>query len=327
MIIMNLNRALSLAVFAGFTSFVSMVGSLTAQTYPSKPIRVVVPVTPGPLDTLARLLSERMQEQFRQPFIIENRPGAGGNIGAELVAKSSPDAYTLLYAIDTTFTVNPSLYRKSNFDYEKDFSPVTLIGEFGLVLAVNPQFPANNLQDFIELGKRRALSYGSSGNGSPAHLAFAYFQNVAGIKGNHVPYKGATQSVTDLLAGQIDSSLVVVSAVAPHIRAGKLRGLGVSVAARSPLVPEVPTIAELGFPGFDVGFGFLVMVPAATPEALVNLLHGAIKTAMEDPRAKQNLLVQGINPMALQPKEARDWIRKSRTRWASVVQQSQMSLD
>jgi tripartite-type tricarboxylate transporter receptor subunit TctC len=200
---MNLNRALSLAVFAGFTSFVSMVGSLTAQTYPSKPIRVVVPVTPGPLDTLARLLSERMQEQFRQPFIIENRPGAGGNIGAELVAKSSPDAYTLLYAIDTTFTVNPSLYRKSNFDYEKDFSPVTLIGEFGLVLAVNPQFPANNLQDFIELGKRRALSYGSSGNGSPAHLAFAYFQNVAGIKGNHVPYKGATQSVTDLLAGQI----------------------------------------------------------------------------------------------------------------------------
>jgi len=190
--------------------------SAGAQTYPSKPVRVIVTTVPGPLDTFARLITDKVSTALKQPFVIENKPGAGGNIGAELVAKSPADGYTLLFALDTTFTVNPSLYKKLPFDPAKDFAPISVPVTYGQMLAVNAAVPAKNIAELVQLAKQKKMTYASGGNGSPSHLAFAYFLATSGVEMSHIPYKGTGQSIVDVVAGQVDAIFAVTNGVLPE---------------------------------------------------------------------------------------------------------------
>jgi tripartite-type tricarboxylate transporter receptor subunit TctC len=209
------------------------VGGAMAAGYPEKPVRVLITTVPGPLDAFARIVMLQVQQRLKQTFVIENKPGAGGNLAADAVAKAPADGYTLLFALDTTFTVNPELYDKMPFDVAKDFAIISVPVTYSQVLAVNPAIPANNLGDFVKYAKTKNLSYASGGNGSPSHLTMAAFLNTAGVEMIHVPYKGTGQSVIDVMSGQVDSVFAVGSGVLPHAKAGKLRAIAISGGQRS----------------------------------------------------------------------------------------------
>ena len=217
-----------------------------AQQYPIKPIRVVVSTVPGPLDAFARIICDKISASIKQPLVVENRAGAGGNIAAEVVMKSPADGYTLLFSIDTTFTVNPSIYKKLPFDPAKDFATISVPVTYGQMLAVHPSVAANSVPELVALARQKPLTYASGGNGTPSHLSSAYFLSTAGIEMTHVPYKGTGQSIVDVVAGQVNTIFAVTTGVLPHVKAGKLRGLAVSSASRSMQAPDLPPIAEAG---------------------------------------------------------------------------------
>jgi tripartite-type tricarboxylate transporter receptor subunit TctC len=290
-----------------------------SQPYPGKPVKVVVTTVPGPLDTFARMIVDKMAVSLKQPFIIENRPGAGGNIGAELVAKSPADGYTLLFAIDTTFTVNPAVYKTLPFDPVKDFATISVPVTYGQLLAVHPAVPARSVAELVALAKQKHLTYASGGNGSPSHLSSAYFLSTAGIDMTHIPYKGTGQSVIDVVAGQVDTIFAVVTGVLPQVKGGKLRALAISSAKRSALAPEVPTIAESGYPGFDVSFAYALMAPAGTPDEIVQLLSREVKSALAQPDVQEKNRTFDYVPTGLDPKQSAAWLKENRERWTGVV--------
>ncbi len=296
-----------------------------AQPYPNKPIKMVVSTVPGPLDTFVRILAEKMSASLKQPIVIENKAGAGGNIAAELVAKSPPDGYTLLFAIDTTFTVNPGLYKKLPFDPVKDFVAISVPVTYGQMLTVHPSVPANNVAELIALSKQKQLSYGSGGNGSPSHLVSAYFLATAGASMTHIPYKGTGQSVVDALGGRLDMLFAVTTGVLPHVKEGKLRALAVSSGKRSPLAPDVPTIAESGYPGFDVAFAYALMAPAGTPDDVVQLLSRELLKAMAQPDVQEKNRIADYAATNLDPKQSAAWLAENRERWTKVIQQNNIS--
>lgn len=292
-----------------------------AQDYPARPVRIVVPLAPGGFaDVPARLLAPRLAAELGGTFFVENHPGAGSTIGAEMVAKSKPDGDNLLFTA-TPHVISASLYRKLPYDALKDFAPVALIASGPYVLVVNRDMPVHSVRELIAAAKAQPgkIDYASSGNGSAQHLVAALFATMAGVDMYHVPYKGSGQAMQDLLGGRVKVSFAGVPNVLAHVRSGRLRALGVTTAKRWPDLPDVPTIAEAGVPGYEATLWLCLLAPAGTPQAVVDKLSGAIKQALADPEVLQNLRHAGIAPSYLGPKELGGYLRTEHQKWAKVV--------
>ena len=301
-----------------------------AQAYPSKPIHFVVPYPAGgPLDTVARLVGQKVSESVKQPIIVDNKPGAGGNIGADLVAKAAPDGYTLLMGAVATHAINPTLYASIPYDAQKDFIPVTQIASTPNVLVVNPSLPVTSLHEFIAYAKAHpgSLNFGSGSTGSAGHLAGELFKSMAGVDMTHVPYKGAAPAMTDLIGGRLQLMFDNLASSLVQIKAGKVRALAVTTAKRTELAPELPTIAESGLPGFDINTWFGLFVPAGTPPAIVERLHGEFASALQAPEVRSKMLALGAEPVGDTPAQFAQYIRSEAVKYAKLVKASGAKVD
>lgn len=300
-----------------------------AQAYPSKTIRIVVPYPPGgTTDILTRLLGQKMGEAWGQQVIIDNRAGASGNIGAEAVVRSPGDGYTLLSA-STVHTVNPSLYSKLAYDPLKDFTAVTLLAQVANILVVHPSLPVKTVKEFIAFAKKRPgqLNYSSAGNGSAPHLTAEMFKMSTGVNIVHVPYKGAAPAITDLLAGHVMLTFATAPSGVPHVQAGRLRALGVSSAKRIPALPNVPTIAEAGVPGYEaIGWNGLTG-PAGMPQAVTDKLNAEVVKIMQNPDVSKRLSELGLEPRTSTPAEFSAFLKAEVVKWAKVVKDSGAKVD
>jgi tripartite-type tricarboxylate transporter receptor subunit TctC len=292
-----------------------------AQPYPTKPVRIVVPFAPGgPADLYARVVGEKLQGVLGQSFVVENKPGAGSIIGTDAVAKSAPDGYTLLM-MSNTHTVNESLVPDKPFQLMRDFVPVAPVNYSDLVLVVHPSVPANNLREFIALAKAKpgALNYASSGTGTPYHMAGELFKAMAGVNILHVPYKGSSGARTDILGGQVQMMFDAITTMAPNVQAGKLKALGTSGSARSAVLPDVPTVAEAGVPGYDAVIWLGIMAPAGTPRPVVERLNAEITKIVNAPEMKAAWGRQGAIAMSMTPDEFARFMRDDIDKWARIV--------
>lgn len=262
---------------------------LAEDAYPTKAIQVVVPYPAGgPADVMARILADRLSASFKQPIVVMNRPGAGGNIGGKAVAVAEPDGYTLLFTVDASLTANPALYGpQMGFDPLKDLRAVSTVVTFGATLAVNPSLKVGSVGQFVELAGKQPLNYASAGNGSTGQLNMELFTDLARIKVTHIPYKGAAPALNDMVGGQVASGFLVTPGVAPFVKAGKLMALAVSSEKRSRLLPDVPTIAEAGYPGATLEFGMVLLAPARTPEPIMRKLQEETRQAMASPEVRK----------------------------------------
>lgn len=295
-----------------------------AQAYPSKPVRLVVNFPPGgPADVLARSMSEALQTVFKQPFVVENKPGAGGNIGADQVAKSAADGHTVLFGIDTTFTVNPHIYKSMAFKAD-DLKPLMVMASSGLMLGVNPSTGFKTMKDFMAGGTSRTLNFSSAGNGSPGHLAVEIFTDAAKVKLQHIPYKGNTPAVTAILAGEVDGGVLATPGLLPHVKAGKVTALAVTSRQRSKLAPEVPTVAEVGLKGLEQEILYVAMVPSATPDAVVQVLQQAMTEAFKRPDIQARLANLDLFYEGLGGTQARKRMADLSTRYAAIVKATGM---
>ena len=295
--------------------------SALAQAFPSKPIRLIVPFPAGvgALDLLSRGISQQVAESVGQPVIVDNRPGASGAIGAEAVARSAPDGYTILMGMTTTHAINPALNPKLTYNPVTDFTPISLVAVEPLILVVNSGVPANTLQEFIRLAKSKpGMSFGSAGNGSPHHLAGETLRSMAGVDVVHVPYKGAIPALTDLVGGRLQFMFFSLAAAEPHIKAGKLRALAIATAKRVPGV-DLPTFAESGYPGFEFTSWYAVFGPAGVPEAVVSRLHAEIVKALATQDLRERLQKQRITLVGNSPAELAAHVRTELARWTNVV--------
>jgi tripartite-type tricarboxylate transporter receptor subunit TctC len=301
-----------------------------AQPYPSKPIRLVVPYPPGgPLDTVARLTAQKVSEATQQPVIVDNKPGAGGNIGADLVAKSPADGYTILLGAVATHAINPALYASMPYDAVRDFIPVTQLASTPNVLIVHPSIPAANVREFITYAKANPgkLNFGSGSTGSAGHLAGELFKAMAGLDMTHVPYKGAAPAMQDLVGGQIQLMFDNLASALGQVRAGKVKGLAVTTAKRTPLAPDLPTIAESGLAGFDISTWFGIFVPAGTPREAVERLHAEFTRALAAPDVREKILTLGAEPVGNRPEEFAAYIRREAAKYARVIKASGAKAD
>ena len=300
--------------------------SALAQGYPSKPIRFVVPYPPGgSVDIAARALGQKLTEAWGQPVVVDNRAGAGGNIGADLVAKSPADGYTLLMGAVATHAINPTLYAKIPYDPVKDFTPVALVVQVPNILVVNPAVAASTVKELIALARAKpgTLNFGSGSTGSTGHLAGELFNTMAGVKMVHIPYKGAAPAMADLLAGQVQLMFDNLANALPNVQAGKLRALAVTTLARSPAVPQLPTVAESGLPGFDLTTWFGVMVPAGTAPEIVAKLNAEIVRALAAKDMRERLEKMGAEvPTNNTPEHFAAFIRTEAAKYAKVVKDS-----
>ena len=292
-----------------------------AQTWPAKPVRMVVPLSPGGFaDVPARLLAPRLSAQFGRQFYVENRPGAGGTMGTDHVAKSEPDGHTLLFTA-TPHVISPWLYKTMPYDALKDFAPVARMASGPYALVVNPELKVGSVAELIAAAKAQPgeIYYASSGNGSAQHLVTAMFASLAGINLNHVPYKGSGPAMQDLVSGQVKVSFAGIPNVLSHVRSGRLRILAVTTAARWPELPEVPTIAEAGVPGYEAALWLALLAPAATPAEIVQRLHAEVEVALQDPELLKSLRAAGIAPSPLRPQELGAFMRAEHEKWGRVV--------
>jgi tripartite-type tricarboxylate transporter receptor subunit TctC len=301
-----------------------------AQPYPSQPIKMIVPFTAGgTTDILARTIGQKLSESLHQPVIVENRPGAGGNIGADAVAKAKPDGYTILMGTIGTQAINTSLYSKMPYDSARDFAPVTLVAIVPNVLMVHPSVPAKNVKELIALAKAKPgqLNFASSSTGGSPHLSGEMFKQMTGVDIVHVPYKGSAPAITDLLGGQVTLMFDNLPSGLPQVKAGKLRALGVTSARRSPAAPDIPTIAESGVPGYEVDSWFGILAPAGTPAEIVNKLNAEIVRILKLPDVNERLAEQGAQPVGDTPQHFAEHIRKETAKWAKVVKASGAKAD
>jgi len=301
-----------------------------AQAYPSKTVRVVVPYPGGSTpDIVARTLATKLQTSFGQPFIVENKPGAGGNIGADAVAKAAPDGHTLLVAVNGPVAVNKHLYKEMPYDPDKDLLPISLLASSPQMLAVIPAVGANNFGDFIKIARQKPgrFSYASVGSGSASHLTMELLKNDAKLFIVHIPYRGFPPAVTDMLAGNIDAIFAIIPAVLPHVRAGKLNALAVTAMKRSSLAPGVPSVAELGYPQLESLAWIGLLAPAGTPQSLVSRLHAEAVKAMRSADTQESLGRQGFDVIAGSPAEFSSWIRAESAKWARVIRVSGATAD
>ena len=294
-----------------------------AADYPTKPIRLVVGFAPGGgTDTTARAMSQKLTEALGQQVVVDNRPGAAGNIAAELVSKATPDGYTLLMGTIAALSINPSLYSKLPFDPIKDFAPITQAVDSTNILSLHPSVPANSVKELIALAKAKPLNYGSSGVGGTGHLAGELFNTMAGVKMTHVPYKGGGPAMIDLVGGQVQLVFATAASAVPQIKGGKIKGIAVTTAKRSALMPNLPTISEAGLPGFDANNWYGVLAPAKTPRPIIMRLNSEIAKVLAMPDVKNFLFNQGLDPAPGTPEQFAAYIKSEMTKWAKVVKAS-----
>jgi len=296
-----------------------------ADAYPAKPVRFVVAFPPGGgTDIIARSIARKLTERLAQQVVVDNRPGAGGNIGTDIVAKSAPDGHTLLMGSAGPLAINASLFGKMPFDPIKDLTPVTLAASTPNVLVVHPSLKAATVKELIALARARPgeINFASSGHGTPAHLAGELFNSMAGVKMVHVPYKGAAPALTDLLGGQVQLMFSTMPPALPHVKDGKLRALAVTSAKRSPATPELPTVDEIALPGFEANTWHGVVAPAGTPAAIVARLNREIVAILHLPEVVERLSAQGAEAVGSTPEEFAAYIRSETVKWAKVVRES-----
>ncbi len=313
--------ALAHRILAGLMLATALLAQAQAQTFPQRPIQVVVPVAAGGgTDVLARAVGQKVSEILGQPLVVENKLGAGGNIGVELVVKAKPDGYTLLFS-PSTIATNVAVYRKLPYDLLKDLQTVTLIGQTDVVLVVHPSVKATNLKEFVELARSRPgkMNFGSAGLGSSQHLTAEYFNQLAGTSSNHIPYKGQSQAMTDLVGGQLDYMFSPLQNALPFIRQGQIRAIALAAKQRHRDQPQLPTLGESGYPGAEVSNWFAVYAPAGTPPAVVKKLHGAYAKALAQPEIKAKLEGMGFDILQTTPEQATDFMRAELVRWARVA--------
>ena len=301
-----------------------------AASYPTKPVRLVVPFPAGgTTDILARAVAQQLSVGWGQQVIVDNRPGAGGNIGSELVAKAAPDGYTLLMGTVGTHAINPSLYAKMPYDHVKDFTPVVLVAGVPNVLVVNPSLPVHSVPELIAYAKANPgkLNFASSGNGTSIHLSGELFRTMTGVDMTHVPYKGSAPALTDLIGGQVQLMFDNLPSSLQFIRTGKLRALAVTSAARSTALPELPTLAEAGLPGFEASSWFGILAPAGTPKDIVAKINAAVGSWLASPEAKEKLLAQGAIAAGGSPDAFVKHIDAETAKWAKVVKASGAHID
>ena len=300
-------------------AFVSL--EVCGQGWPSRPIRMVVPLSPGGFaDVPGRILAARLSSLLGYNVFVENRPGAGGTIGADFVAKSAPDGYTLLFT-GTPHVISAWIYKKLPYDALKDFEPVALVASGPYVLVVNPQLSVNSVRELMAAAKAQPgkIDYASSGNGSAQHLVSALFASMAGIELNHVPYKGSGPAMQDLLGGQVKVSFAGIPNVLPHVKAGRLRALAVSTPQRSPDLPDVPTVAEAGVPGYQATLWLNLAAPSGTPAEIVQRLYTETAKALQDAELQQNFRAAGVEASPMSPQELAGFLRAEYEKWGKVV--------
>ena len=322
-------RIVAVWVAIGAT-FVTFATPAVAQPYPSKPVRLVVPFPPGgSLDFAGRLIAQKLTETWNQPVVVENKPGAGGNIGADLVAKAPADGYTILLGALSTHAVNPSLYAKMPYDAAKDFAPITLIAVTPNVLVVNASSPVQNVKEFIAYTKANPgkLSFGSGSNGSAGHLAGELYKVETGTDAVHIPYKGGAPATQALLAGDTQFMFDNLANAMAQVKGGKLRALAVTTAKRSALAPELPTMAEAGLPGFDISTWYGLFAPAGTPPAIVARWNADVTRILNMPDVRARLVADGADPAPNSPEQFAQFIAAELTKYARIVKVSGAKVD
>jgi len=315
------------ALLAGLAA-VLLAGEALAQAYPAKPIRVIDAYPPGGgTDIVARTVSPKFQESLGQPWIIDNRAGAQGIIGAEIAAKSAPDGYTLLM-FTTNFTIHPSIYKNLPYDFNKAFTPVTQTSSVALAMIVHPSVPTRTVKELIALAREKPgrLNYSSSGFGGIIHMAGELFDTMARVKMSHIPYKGGAPAVLAVLGGEVDLTFIAIPVAAPHIRSGKVRAIAVSTAKRSGVMPELPTIAEAGVPGYEVVNAYGVMAPAGTPREIVVKLQQEIARILNLPDVRERLMGLGAEPVGSTPETFSAYLQTETAKWSKVVKATGVEL-
>ncbi len=299
-----------------------------AHAWPVKPVRMLIAFPPGgPSELLTRLVNEKLQETFKQPFITENRAGAGGNVGADVVAKSAPDGHLFGITPDTLFTVNPLVYARMPFDPWKDLVPVSLLASFSQTMVCNPSVPVRDLSELVALAKRERVTYASGGAGVPGHLATELLLSMTGASMVHVPYKGPAAATADVVGGQVQCGFLATPTVMPHVGAGRLKALAVSTAKRSPLAPGVPSAAEAGAPGFDAPFYLVLFARTGTPEPVIAAMSRAVASALASPDIRERTAKADMETLGGTPQEAANTLRAAAEKWAPVVRRIGLKLD
>lgn len=302
----------------------------SADNYPNKPIRFLVGFAPsGVNDLVARAVAAKLGPRLGQQVVVENRPGAGGNIATQLVARAAPDGYTMLLGSVASLAMSPALHRELPFDPINDFAPITQAVGVSSLIVVHPSMPARSLKEFVALAKKQPgkLNFGSPGTGSIAHLAAELFKKTAGINIQHVPYKGGGPALVDVLAGQVECLISVISTTAPHVKLGKLRGLAVTSSNRSPVLPEVPTVAETGYSGYEASGWLGLLFPAKTPEPIVERLHREAVAALNMSDVRDGLQSVGLDPAPSSPNAFRAYIKAELAKWAKVIKEAGITAD
>ena len=321
---LNRRTLLALAALAPLPSIA------LAQSFPNKPIKLVVPYAPGGgADSVARIVSKKVSEQIGQPIVIENKGGAGSILGTDQVAKAEPDGYTLLLGQSGPISINPAVYKTLPYDPIKDFAPVTMMTGYPYILVVNADSPAKTLQEFVALAKARPdqMNYGSTGVGAANHLVAELFNSKAGLRMTHVPYRGTALAVADLLAGTLTMVFGDPVTVLPHIKSGKLRALAVTSLQRSPVSPEIPTVAESGYPGFEALAWHGILAPAKTPPEIVAKLNAEFVIALADPGVKELLVNQALAPVGSTPRAFADFIKTDIATWKAVAADAKIQVE
>ena len=322
---MSLNRRFA-AVVLLLSALVPIAAS--AQAYPDKPIRILVGFSPGGFtDVLGRLIAQRLQERLGQPVLVENKPGAAGTIAADQVAKSKPDGYTLLMGHSNSNSIAPALYPKLTYDVIKDFTPIVHVASTPFMLTVHPSVPATDVKSFVEHAKKAPLRFASSGQGSGQHLAAEQFMMLTGTKMTHIPYKGSGQAITDLLSGQVELNFESPPNTLQHIKAGKLKTLGITSAKRSSLLPDVPTIAEQGIPGYEIIQWFGVFGPPGLPKPIADKLNTEINAIMKTPEFAEKIASQGGDVYGGSPDVFAVYIRTDTVKWDQLVKGANIKLE
>ena len=329
---MQLRLRLCICAFAlaSTTPAMAQTGSKPAPKYPTKPIRIVVTYPPGgPTDIVARAVGQKLTEAWAQPVVIDNRAGAGGIVGTEVVARAAPDGYTLLLGTSAGLSINPALNPKLPYNAFADFAPISLVVINPQILVLNASFAPNSLKELIQAAKARPgqINYASVGAGSPQHLGMELLKSMAGIDMVHVPYKGTSPAVTDLMTGQVSLMFNSMPSVLPQVRAGKLKGIAVGSGKRSQAAPDIPTVAEAGLPGFEYVTWYGLFAPAATPRHIVDALNREIVRMLADPQLAQRFASQGAEPAGTTPAELARFMRGEHDRWKQVIKSARIRID
>jgi len=320
---MNIPRAVRLATCCAIVATATPVA--VAQNYPNRPVRIIAQFTPGTsTDILARVIGQKLTETWGQQVVVDNRPGAGGVVGTEIGAKAAPDGYTLTMAVSSAFGINPSLYAKLPYDAIRDFAPITNIALTPQTLVTNPSFAAKSVKELVALakGKPGQVNYASLGSGSTSHLTMEMFRSAAGIQLNHIPYKGSPAAHAELFSGQIPVMFDAIPAVLPHVKSGRLRGLGIGAAKRSPFLPDVPTIAESGYPEFEAVGWIGIAAPARTPAPVLDQLNAEVVRIINTPEMKARLATLAFTPVGDTREQFARFIKAEIARWGKAVRES-----